>query len=547
MIDVDARFVLGLAPVVGIAAFVAARWVRRVRLRHAAAWSPRTAQAARVEGRWMPLALGSAMALGTVGLAGPRWGSERVTAETRSLSLVLAVDVSRSMLARDARPSRLARALGEARRLVQDLPQDRIGLLAFAGTSYILAPLTVDAGALMLFLDALDPDIASTGGTALGAVLAQGSEVLAASGETGDRVLVVFTDGEAHDSLSAVVDAARDLGARGVRLVLVAEGGRRPVTIPVTDETGAEMDVWRDADGRPVETSRRDDVLGAVADAAGGTVVAADLADQAGAVRDLLAAFKRVATTSAETRRGVLRAWIPVALGAVILLAAGWRRRTASLILLGLMLGSPSPSRAQWVGDDQAYRAWRVGALREAAERYVADVRRGRGGDTAWLNAGTLALRMGDTALAAAALERASRSLDPELRFRARFNAGWLALESALRDSARANELAAGAVEAFKEALRLRPGDLDAKWNLELATRLRQATAGGGGQGQPPPTGGGGQAQPPPTADPRPAPTTLTRTQAEQILSSIAQEEVRTRAARASGFRASVPPGGKDW
>lgn len=547
MIDVDARFVLALAPGVGIGAFAAARWVRRVRLRRAATWSPGAAQAARREGRWMPLALAGAMALGTVGLAGPRWGNERVTAETRSLSLVLAVDVSRSMLARDTRPSRLARALGEARRLVQDLPQDRIGLLAFAGTSYILAPLTVDAGALMLFLDALDPDIASTGGTALGAVLRQGSEVLAASGETGDRVLVVFTDGEAHDSLPDALDAARTLGTRGVRLVLVAEGGRTPVTIPVTGETGAEIDVWRDADGTPVETSRRDDVLGAVADAAGGTVVAADLGDQAGAVRDLLAAFKRVATTRAETRRGVLRAWIPVALGATVLLAAGWRRRTASLIALGVAAMVPRPAAAQWVGHDRAYRAWSGGALREAAERYVAEVRRGRGGDTAWLNAGTLALAIGDSALAAAALERASRSLDPELRFRARFNAGWQALEAAARDTARGNEHAARAEAAFKEALRLRPADADSKWNLELATRLRRAAAGGGGQGQPPPSAGSGQAQPPPPSEPTPAPTTLTRIQAEQILSSIAQEEVRTRAARAGGFRASVPPGGKDW
>jgi len=547
MIDVDARFVLVLAPIVGVAAFAAARWVRRVRLRRAATWSPGAAQAARREGRWMPLALASTMALGTVGLAGPRWGNERVTAETRSLSLVLAVDVSRSMLARDVRPSRLARALGEARRLVQDLPQDRIGLLAFAGTSYILAPLTVDAGALMLFLDALDPDIASTGGTALGAVLRQGSEVLAASGETGDRVLVVFTDGERHDSLPDALEAARALGTRGVRLVLVAEGGRRPVTIPVTDETGAQIDVWRDAAGTPVETSRRDEVLAAVADAAGGTVVAADLADQAGAVRDLLAAFKRVATTRAETRRGVLRAWIPVAIGATVLLAAGWRRRTASLIALGVAALVPQPAVAQWVGQDHAYRAWRSGALRQAAERYVAQVRRGRAGDTAWLNAGTLALAIGDTALAVAALERASRSLDPELRFRARFNAGWLALEAAARDTARANEQAARAEAAFKEALRLRPSDADAKWNLELATRLRRATAGGGGQGQPPPSAGTGQSQPPPTSEPLPAPTTLTRIQAEQILSSIAQEEVRTRAARASGFRASAPPGGKDW
>jgi Ca-activated chloride channel family protein len=546
VIEADAPFVLILAPVVAIAAFAAARWARRTRLRRAAQWSPGAAQLARREGRWVPAAIAAAMGLGTVGLAGPRWGSEEVTAETRSLSLVLAVDISRSMLARDAAPNRLARALAEARRLVQDLPQDRIGLLAFAGTSYILAPLTVDAGALMLFLDALDPEIASTGGTALGAALAQGSEVLAASGDAGDRVLVVFTDGEAHDSLPAVLEAARALAAGGVRLILVAEGGRRPVTIPVSDETGAEVDVWRDAGGAPVETARRDDVLASVADAAGGTVVAAELADQAGAVRDLLAAFKRVATTRAETQRGVLRAWIPIVFGAVILLAAGWRRHTASLIGVVLAFGLSSAASAQWRGEDAAHRAFTDGSLQEAAERYIAAVRRGGGGDTSWLNAGTLALHLGDTTLAAIALERASGSLDPEVRFRARFNAGWMALTAALRDSA--GEHATRAEAAFREALRLKPHDVDSKWNLELAVRLRRASTGGGG-GTPPPPPGSGSGAPPPRQQPEapPEPTALSRRQAEQILSSIAQEELRTRAARAGRFRASTPPRGKDW
>ena len=68
----------------------------------------------------------------------------------------------------------------EARRLIQDLEGDRLGLIAFAGQSYILAPLTVDGGAIRMYLDALDPDLASEGGTSLAAVLAQGGELLRA-------------------------------------------------------------------------------------------------------------------------------------------------------------------------------------------------------------------------------------------------------------------------------------------------------------------------------------------------------------------------------
>src|SRR5256885_11227411 len=140
-----------------------------------------------------------------VALAGPRWGEERIVAETRGLSLVVAVDISRSMLAEDASPSRLGRALREARRLVQDLEGDRLGLVAFAGSSYILSPLSIDGSAITLYLDALDPDVASEGGTGLASALRQSGELLRAGSDLADRVLVMFTDGEAHDTLPTVV------------------------------------------------------------------------------------------------------------------------------------------------------------------------------------------------------------------------------------------------------------------------------------------------------------------------------------------------------
>ena len=166
----DAPFVLALAPLVAGAAWFGAAWARRVRVRRAAQWSAEATRTALGAGRFGPTALSLAVFLGVAALAGPRWGEEKIVAETRGLSLVLAVDISRSMLAEDVRPSRLARALREARRLVQDLDGDRLGLVAFAGSSYILSPLSVDGSALGLYLDALDPDVASEGGTALGSL-----------------------------------------------------------------------------------------------------------------------------------------------------------------------------------------------------------------------------------------------------------------------------------------------------------------------------------------------------------------------------------------
>src|SRR5438093_477564 len=284
------------------------------------------------------------------------------------------------MLAEDVKPSRLARALREARRLVQDLDGDRLGLSAFAGTSYILSPLSVDGSALTLYLDALDPDVASEGGTSLVPALQQGIDLLHASPEIADRVLVMFTDGEAHDSLERSVEEARRLAGLGIHLILVAEGGRQPVRIPVRDDRG-QLVVWQqDETGNPVQTSRRDDVLGAIADAAQGTIVAAELPDQAGAVRDLVASYKRATATESRTQRGRPRAWIPLLLAAVVLTSQTLTRRTAALIAIALMVvpvarAQTATPAAPAYPRSAAEKSWDAGDPRNAAASYLAELK----------------------------------------------------------------------------------------------------------------------------------------------------------------------------
>ncbi|HYU91831.1 MAG TPA: VWA domain-containing protein, partial [Gemmatimonadales bacterium] len=326
----DAPIVLALAPLIGGAVWFAAAWARRVRIRRAALWSQETVRQAVAAGRLGPTALAIAAFLGVVALAGPRWGEERIVAETRGLSVVIAVDISRSMLAEDATPSRLRRAVREARRLVQDLDGDRVGLIAFAGSSYIMSPLSIDGSALTLYLDALDPDMASQGGTGLAPALRQGAELLQASSELADRVLVVFTDGEAHDSLPPITAQAQRLKAGGIRLILVAEGGRAPTRIPVRDDRGTLLAYQKDEEGRVIQTARRDDMLGATADAAQGTLVAADLPDQAGAVRDLVASYRRARASETRTEQSRPRAWLPLMLAVVLLVVQAASRRTAA-------------------------------------------------------------------------------------------------------------------------------------------------------------------------------------------------------------------------
>src|SRR5213596_2723483 len=474
----DAPVVLALAPLLGGAVWFGAAWARRARVRRAALWSQETVRAALAAGPLGPTALSIAAFLGVVALAGPRWGEANIVTETRGLSLALAVDISRSMLAEDVSPNRLGRALREARRLVQDLSGDRLGLVVFAGSSYILSPLSVDGAALGLYLDALDPGVASEGGTGLAGALRQGGELVGAGSELADRVVVVFTDGEAHDTLPDIVAQAERLRALGVHLILVAEGGRTATRIPVRDQHGALQGWQRDEAGQVIQTSRRDDILGAVADAAQGTIVAAELPDQAGAVRDLVAAYKRARASEARTERGRPRAWVPVLLAVLVLVAQAASRRTAALIALAVWCGAAPLARAQDSTRPRstAEKAWDRGDVAHAQAAYVAELTRRRQDDTAWYNAGTAALAGGDLETAQAALAHAAASLEPDIRFRALYNLGLLALR------------VAEAERAYREALLLNPRNLPAKWNLELAVRHR----GGGSSRSVPPAGGGG-------------------------------------------------------
>ncbi|HXL10903.1 MAG TPA: VWA domain-containing protein [Gemmatimonadales bacterium] len=544
MITFDAPIVIALAPVVAAAVWSMAAWARRSRLRRAAAWSEATGCIARSAGQFGAPALGLAAGLAAVALSGPRWGEERIVTETRGLNLVLAIDISRSMLAEDVQPSRLRRGLREARRLVQDLDGDRLGLSAFAGTSYILSPLSVDGSALTLYLDALDPDVASEGGTSLGPALAQGIDLLHASPEIADRVLVMFTDGEAHDSVEQAVQEARRLAGLGIHLILVAEGGKQPVRIPVRDDRGTLVSWQQDESGKQILTSRRDDVLGAIADAAQGTIVAAELPDQAGAVRDLVASYKRATATESRTQRGRPRAWIPLLLAGLVLAAQTFTRRTAALI--GLLLCVVPALQAQRPRSP-AEKAWDKGDSRAAAAAYLAELKTHEDDDTAWYNTGTAALAAGDAALARSTLARAAASLDPELRFRALYNLGLLGLREAKSDSASRDAHLADAERAYREALLLQPDNIRAKWNLELVKRLR----GGGGQNAPnpppPPSGGGGGAAQPPPPPPPPRGGGMSESQADQVLQSIGQEELRTRRDRTGRTRRAAPAGVKDW
>jgi tetratricopeptide (TPR) repeat protein len=202
-----------------------------------------------------------------------------------------------------------------------------------------------------------------------------------------------------------------------------------------------------------------------------------------------------------------------------------------------------------------AEKAWDRGDAVAAALAYIAELSVRQDDDTAWYNAGTAALAAGDADAARASLARAAASLDPDVRFRALYNLGLLALAQARADSGNRDAHLADAERAYREALLLRPRHLPAKWNLELAMRMRGSSPNRPNPQRPPPSAGGGGAPPDQprgggggSAQGQGAPSGgLNEAQADQVLRSIGQEELRTRRDRAGRTRRAVAVGVKDW
>jgi Ca-activated chloride channel family protein len=533
-VTVEVGWLLWVAPLFALVVAALAWWARTRRVRAAAAWSIALGQRAAAMGGRSTLLLGITALIAAVGMAGPRWGRAAQATESRALNVAIVMDVSRSMLAQDVAPDRLTRAVGLARRVVQDLDGDRLALIAFAARGYLLSPLTLDQSALALQLDALDPEVASEGGSGLASAIALAGSVLEAATQGGDKAVVVFSDGESFEGDEVLRTAGAALLREGITLVLVPVGGTTGARIPSPDGG------WhKDSEGKEVVTTRRDDLLQAAADGARGMLVPADAPDPASEVTRVL---ERLARAPAEDRSAddlVPRAWLFALAAALLLLLHTLTRRSAALAAIALLVGIGTASAQR---PSAGGRLLQRGDTAKAREAFVAEAKR-LGTDSAWFNAGTAALIAGDLVAAQDALQRAALSLDPELRRRALYNLGTSYLTRARRDSTGRDSLLNAASRQLRAALQLSPADADAKFNYELARRLMPPPpppqGGGGGRG------GGGQPAPPPPA--APGKGGMSEADAEQVLSAMERAERETRLAQAKRQRRGQPPLGPDW
>jgi len=213
-----------------------------------------------------------------VALARPQWGIRWQQERRRGLDILVVLDTSNSMRATDLRPNRLERAKRGVSDLLARLEGDRIGLVAFAGASFLACPLTTDHGAFAMMLDDLRPGSVPRGGTAIAQAL---ETALASFGPAGggvaDRAIVLVSDGEDHEG--GIERAISALARERVRVFAIGVGTPGGDTIPAAGAAGGPF--LRDHAGNVVRTVLRQETLERIAVATGG-LYAGSAADDAG-------------------------------------------------------------------------------------------------------------------------------------------------------------------------------------------------------------------------------------------------------------------------
>ena len=198
-------------------------------------------------------------------LARPQWGFDWQEVSQRGLDIVVAIDTSKSMLAEDIAPNRLARAKLAALDLMQQAKSDRLGLVAFAGSAFLQCPLTIDDSAFRQSLDALDVNIIPEGGTAIGEAINEAARAF----KEGDshKVIVLFTDGEDHDENALA--AAKAAKESGVVIFTVGIGSVEGELLRIKNAEG-KTDYVRDENGNVVKSHLNEALLQQIAGATEG-------------------------------------------------------------------------------------------------------------------------------------------------------------------------------------------------------------------------------------------------------------------------------------
>lgn len=201
----------------------------------------------------------------------PQWGFKWQEIKHKGLDILVAVDVSKSMLAEDIKPNRLERTKLALADFVKHLKGDRIGLIAFSGSAFVQCPLTIDYSGFLLSAESLDINTIPKGGTSISSAIRQAMESYE-GGLKKYKVLIIITDGEDHEG--DPVKAAESAKDMGIKIFCIGIGTNEGEIIPVTDESGNKA-FLKDRSGAVVKSRLDETTLQKIALATDGSYVRA--------------------------------------------------------------------------------------------------------------------------------------------------------------------------------------------------------------------------------------------------------------------------------
>jgi len=425
--------------------------------------------------------------LGLLGLAlaRPQAGGRARLEKQRGLDLIVALDFSKSMLAKDIYPSRLERAKRELERLMDRLSGDRVGLVAFAGETLTYPP-TTDYDAVKLFWRDLSPSDMPVGGTAIGRALMSSIDMLSrlreGGGETRDQVILLLTDGE--DTESQPLEAADQAAKLAIKIFAVGIGSRSGELVPELGENEQAAGYIKDKDGKYVTSRLDEDLLSKIAAKTGGGYLRAD-AQHFGveAIEAALAGLKR---TESDTR--LVKQYdeifeyllLPALLLLLIEACMGERKRerkqkragkldgAKAAVLLALFLpflGAWNPIERNNRAVESGNASMKNGKAEEALADYDKAIAELPNDPGTHFNRGNALFALSRFEEATAEFLRATQASEPSLKASAFYN---------LANSYFKNDKYSEAIAAYRHALALDPSNGRAKWNLELAQQKKK-------------------------------------------------------------------------
>ena len=420
--------------------------------------------------RWGFALLLLGLALALAALARPQWGFTWEEKKQSGRDIMIAMDTSNSMLATDLQPNRLTRAKLAAEDLLNQIEGDRVGLLAFAGSSFLQAPLTSDFGAVRESLQELDTDIIPRGGTNLAAAIAAADEAFG-KGESEHRALIIFSDGEELEA-DAVIAARKNKDRFHIFTVGLGSADGSLIPMPVK---GGGTEFLKDDSGQYVKSKLDEPRMREVAEAGGGFYVHLQNgpAEMQRIVREGLGKMKEHETDARFTRVPIERYQWPLG-GAIACVVAslllGERRRAQALkIAAAALLLLSARAEARHAGIEKFDAKDYAGSLGEfdgeLKKRDAAELQ---------FDAGAAAYQLGDYARAADAFSRALGTAAPELKNRAAYNLANTTARRAVKHGKKEEKIGElkDAVRQYDEVLKSEPKHGDAQHNRELVNKL---------------------------------------------------------------------------